>query len=251
MNDLLRNSKMFLTRNAPTILTGIGAVGVVATSVLAVKSTPKALRLLEEAEQEKGEKLTKFEAVKVAGPVYIPSVLVGASTIACIVGANVLNKHHQAALTSAYALLDNSYKEYRKKVEELYGKEVDERVKEEIAKDKYDENDISVDGKKHLFYDDFSGRYFESTTENVLRAENYINRQISVWGGTYLNEFYEQLGIPTTDYGDYLGWSAGGLMEMTWEQWLDFDHKKVIMDDGLECFIITMSTEPMFDYEYY
>ena len=47
------------------------------------------------------------------------------------------------------------------------------------------------------------------------------------------------------------GWLRGGMMEMTWSDWLDFYHEKSVMDDGLECQIITMSTEPMFDYEYY
>ena len=90
----------FLTRNASTILTFIGAGGVIATSVIAVKATPGALKLLERAKEEKGEDLTTLEKVKVAGPAYIPAVVTGASTIACIFGANVLNKRNQASLMS-------------------------------------------------------------------------------------------------------------------------------------------------------
>ena len=140
MNNLLSRSKLFCKRNGSTILTCIGGAGVVATTVLAVKATPKAIKLLEKAEEEKGEKLTKTEIVKVAGPVYIPTILSGASTIACIFGANILNKRKQASLMSAYALLDNSYKEYRGMVSELYGEEAEERIKSELAKDKYDED---------------------------------------------------------------------------------------------------------------
>ena len=121
MNKLMYRSVMFCKRNATNILTGLGGIGVVATSVMAVKVTPKALTLLEEAEAKKGEKLTKIETVQVAGTVYIPPILIGASTIACIFGANVLNKRQQAALMSAYILLDNSFKEYKNKVNELYG----------------------------------------------------------------------------------------------------------------------------------
>lgn len=251
MNKLLWQSKAFLSRNSSTILTCIGGIGVIVTSVMAVKSTPKALELLKEAEEEKGEKLTNFEKVQVAGPAYIPSVLVGVSTIACIFGANALNKHQQAALMSAYALVDSSYKEYRNKVAELYGEHADTRVKAEIVGDKYRKEDISVDDDKQLFYDDFSEQYFEARMEDVIRAEYEINRKISLWGGASLNEFYEALDIPTKDYGEYLGWSSGGLMEMAWSDWLDFDHEKVILEDGLECYIITMSVEPMYDYEYY
>ena len=89
--NLLSSSKLFLKRNSSTILTCIGAAGVIATSVLAVKATPKAMALLEQSEEEKGEKLTNMEKVQVAGPAYIPAAIVGASTIACIFGANVLS----------------------------------------------------------------------------------------------------------------------------------------------------------------
>lgn len=249
--NLLNRSKLFIDRNASTILTCIGGVGVIVTSVLAVKATPKAMQLLEEAKEEKEEDLTKLEVVKVVGPAYIPSVLVGASTIACIFGANILNKRKQAAIMSAYALIDNSYKEYKKKVVELYGEDADEEVREEVAKDRYKATDIEYSGEQQLFYDEFSGRYFESTMEKVIRAEYEINRKISLWGAAFLNEFYEELGIPQVDYGEHLGWSSGGLMDYTWSDWLDFHHSKTLIDDDLECYIITMGVEPMYDYEYY
>lgn len=251
MGTFLNHSEMFLKRNASTILTCVGSVGVVVTSVMAVKATPKALELLEEAKQRKGEKLTKLEVVKTAGPVYIPAALVGVSTIACVFGANVLNKRHQAAITSAYALLDNSYKEYRNKVEELYGEDADDRVTEEIVKDKYDNEDLKVSDDKQLFYDEFSERYFEETMEKVLMAEYELNRQLAMNFGVYLNEFYELLGIDTKDYGDYLGWSTYELSEAYWYSWVEFTHKKVVMDDGLECTIIIMNMEPTFDFENY
>ena len=252
MNSFLRQSKLFCKRNASTILTCVGGVGVIVTSVMAVKATPKALRLLEEAKEEKGDTLTKFEVVKVAGPAYIPSVISGTATIACIFGANMLNKRHQAALMSAYALLDNSYKEYVNKVNELYGEDADDKITAELAKDAYEADEITLeDINNQLFFDDYSERYFETTMETLIRAEYELNRRISVNGGVYLNEFYELLDIPPVDYGTSLGWSVGSLMESTWNKWLDFEHKKVVMDDGLECYIVSMKVEPMFDYDYY
>lgn len=251
MNQLLSCTKSFCNRNASTILTCIGGVGVVVTSVMAVKATPKALTLLEKAKEEKGEELTKLETVRVAGPVYIPSVITGVSTIACIFGANTLNKKKQAALMSAYALVDNSYKGYKAKVKELYGEEVNTEVVEEITKDEYEENDISVEDNKLLFFDNFSMRYFESTMEDVILAEYNLNRQIAINSGAYLNEFYDFLNIPQVDYGQELGWSQSILSSMYWAEWLDFDHHKVVMDDGLECYIITMRQEPVIDFAYY
>lgn len=125
----------FIKKNGATILTCLGAAGVIATAVTAVKATPKAMFLLNEARKEKGEPLTKLEVVKVAGPLYIPSILIGVSSIACIVGSNVLNKQKQAALVSAYTMLDQSYKEYKNKVIELYGDETDKAVEEELVKE--------------------------------------------------------------------------------------------------------------------
>lgn len=249
--SLLQSSMIFLKRHASTILTCAGGAGVITTSVMAVKATPKALALLENAKEEKGEDLTKLETIKIAGPAYIPSVIIGASTIACIFGANALNKRQQAALMSVYALLDSSYKNYKNKVLELYGEDANQRVKEEIAKDKYDEDPQEVEDGKQLFYDDYSQRYFESTTEDVLRAENELNRMLAMEYGVCLNKFYELLGIERTDYGDYLGWFSGELVEAYWYSWIDFHHTKVVMEDGLECTIITMGMEPTFGFEDY
>ena len=159
-----------LCDNSSTILTCVGAIGVIATTVMAVKATPKAVEILREAEDEKGEALTKLEVVNVAGPLYIPTVLAGISTIACIFGANVLNKRNQASLMSAYALLDNSYKEYMKKTEELYGDEADSRVKEELAKDNYEEDAIvSNDEDEILFFDYRTLQYFQGRMDDIIQ----------------------------------------------------------------------------------
>ncbi len=250
MNAFINTSKHFIKRNGSTILTCLGGVGVIATAVTAVKSTPKALQLLEAAKEEKGEELTVVETVKVAWKPYIPSVLIGAGTLACVFGANVLNKRQQAALMSAYALLDNSYKEYRKKVDELYGEGSDREIKNEIAKDHYNENDDYGDGLE-LFYDEFSQRYFISTELDVLKAEYELNRILSESCGAFLNEFYDLLELDIVDYGNYLGWSTCELVESYCACWVDFRHTKVEMEDGMECTIISFMQDPIFDFENY
>ena len=249
MNGLIHGSKLFIKRNASTILTCVGGVGVVTTAVMSVKATPKALALLADAEEEKGEELNYVEKIKIAGPVFIPSILIGAGTLACIFGANVLNERKQASLISAYTLLEASYNEYKNKVLELYGEEGAGEIRKEIAKDHYEETDIADD--KQLFYDEFSQRYFESTLEDVLRAEYTFNRMISTEYGVFLNDFYDLIGLEEVDYGNYMGWMDTQLVEDTWYCWLDFIHTKVVMDDGLECTIITFGYEPVFDFENY
>ena len=249
MNNLLSKSKLFLSRNASTILTVAGGVGVAATSVMAVKATPKAMQLLKEAEEQKGEKLTKIETVKVAAPVYIPSVAVGVGTIICIFGANALSKRQQATLMSAYALLDQSYKDYKNKVEDIYGEDADAKIKTEIAKDKYEESNIPpVEEGNKLFYDFFSNRYFESTNFKVQQAEYNLNRHLAMKDYATLNEFYELLGLPPIDVGEEYGWTPGACLDMYWQSWIDFSHEHIEMEDGLECCVITMQTEPILNF---
>lgn len=251
MNKLLNGSKLFVRKNASTILTCIGGAGVIATSVLAVRATPKALMLLENAKEEKGESLTKMEVVKTAGPAYIPAALVGMSTIACIFGANALNQQRQAALMSAYALLDNTYQQYKSKVIDLYGEEADLRVREDMAKDKYAGDNGLPNGDAILFYDEFSERYFNTTMADMLKAEYEVNKKLSNFGEVCLNEFYELVGLIKVDYGDYLGWSTVDLYEMYGERRVNFHHEKFILDDGLEGYIIVLSREPMPGFENY
>lgn len=236
--NLLNSSKLFLRRNSPTILTFLGAAGVVATSIAAAKATLKAMALLEKTKEEKGEELTKLEIVKVAGPAYIPAVAIGASTIACIFGANALNKKTQASIMSAYALLDTSYKQYKSKVKELYGENSDRNVKKEIAKDKFKDNDIHINNEKILFFDFYSLRYFESTERLVLKAENRVNDLLKLYGRASLNDFYESLGMPTAYTGYELWWNVQKCPSV------EFTHDITTMDDGLECCVISMSVEP-------
>ena len=152
-----------------TLLTCMSAIGVVATAVLTAKATPKASTLIEDAERKKDRALTKLEKVKEAAPAYIPAIVTGISTIACIFGANVLNKKSQASFASAYALLDASYKEYQDRVRELCGEEVDYQIKEDMVKDSYYDQGFVVPEGEHLFYDLNSLQYFTASLEDVIQ----------------------------------------------------------------------------------
>lgn len=251
MNKLVRSTKLFVSRNGSTILTCIGGVGLVATAVLTAKATPKAMTRVENAQKEKGDDLTKLETVIAAAPAYIPPILTGLATFACMFGANSVSKRQQASLISAYALLDNSYKEYKKKVEEVYGEGSNEKVKAEIAKDKYEESELKPAEGMQLFYDDFSGRIFESTMAKVKEAEYNINRDLSMYGCATLNEFYKYLGLVPVDGGDELGWSSGMNFDYYWQEWIDFGHLKTTIGDGLECISITIFSEPSLGWEEY
>ena len=264
MNNLAHHTKSFLGRNASTILTIIGGVGVVGTAVLAATATPKAQALVEEARVEKGEELTVWETVKVAAPVYIPAVAAGAGTLMCIFSANVLDKRSQAAVTSAYALINEAHNRYKDKLKELYGEEAHNKIVDAIMVEKAEETrvcnynltsycDLSIaDGtsEPRLFYDEYSNRFFETTVEQVMNAEYHLNRNFVLRGFAYLNEFYEFLGLEPTDYGSKVGWSIDDDCIF----WIDFNHRKALMDnDTLEAVVIETpwgpSIEAMEDYQ--
>lgn len=130
------NVKMTLKRNSPKILTILAAMGTVSTAFATARATPKALLLIREAESQKGEDLTALEKVKVAAVPYIPAVLLGSATVICIFGVQMLNRKTQSSMASAYALLDQSFKDYRRKLKELYGDEADKKVIEALAVEK-------------------------------------------------------------------------------------------------------------------
>ena len=250
IGSLLQKSKFYLKRSSPTILTCVGAIGVVATSVLAVKATPKAVDIIQAREgiDHEGNYYgpTKLEVIQLTWKCYIPAALVGLSTIACIFGANVLNKRNQASLASAYALLRESYQQYRKAANTVYGEDADSKIKVQIAKDAYVSadgysvysSDLDSESEKILCYDLFSQRYFTSTMAAVLNAQYHINRNFQLKGSVSINEFYEFLGIDKIENGDDIGWSINELME-DGIIWLDFDNRHTVLDDGLECCVIS------------
>ena len=95
-----------------------------------------------------------------------------------------------------------------------------------------------------LFYDSFSKRYFESSINRVIQAEYYLNRDFALSGHLPVNHFYEFLGLELMDGGDDIGWSVeSGLC------WIDFDHRKTILDDGLEVYAIYMEWLPTTEWD--
>lgn len=231
------NLKTFIKRNASTILTIAATGGIIGTTVTAIKATSKNETLFT-------ADMTKKERLKRALKVYTPTIIFATSTIACIVGSNSINKNLQASLTSAYALIDQSYKKYKNKLIELEGPDLDKRIKDEIMKDtvkcippKLDINDPFFgqadeldyfEGKDAvIFYDPYSDRYFESTAYKVKNAEYHLNRNFAQSGCCDLNEFYDFLGIEPTDYGNAVGWT----MESGYSS-IDFIHRRVDLDDS-------------------
>lgn len=219
----------FIKKNAPAILTILGSVGVVGTSVLAAKGHIDA----------KSKTKTAIKA-------YSPAILVGGSTIACIIGSHAISKNQQASLLSAYVMLNNAYLEFREKSKAVYGEDAEINISKEIAKGKYDESiwaDKGVETK--LFYLDSYG-YFESTTERVLQAEYLLNKKFKDEGWCNINDLHEFLDLEPVNGGEYQAWYSNSCRihdeEPAFEGIIDFVHDLVDLPTGMEATLITLVT---------
>jgi hypothetical protein len=250
--------KIFLKRWTPTILSSISVIGVVATAVMAVKATPKAIRLIDREIYRRNEDIDKpianlrpMDMVKVAWQCYIPSAAIGVATIGCIFGSNILNRRNQAHLVSAYALLDQAYKNYREAACSAFGDDADSKIKVEMAKASYVsadgcyiyESNLDQSGEKILFYDSFGLRYFSTTMASVLNAQYHINRNLALRCSVSLNEFFEFLGLSKIIGCDNIGWDINEMISSGFV-WLDFDNRHTTMEDGMECYIISSMCDP-------
>ena len=244
---IFKNVKSGLSRHSPEILIGIGLAGMITTSVLAVRATPKAICLIEDAKKEKQEDLKPIEIVKVAWKPYIPAMVTCVVSASCIIGASSVNARRNAAIATAYKLSETALTEYKEKVIETIGEKKEKTIREQIDKDHIEKNPASknqiiMTGRgETLCYDTLSGRYFKSDLEQIKRIRNDLNARLISEMYISLNEFYDELGLDHTILGDDLGWNMDdGLLE------LDFSTQ--LSDDGRPCIVINYTPAPKYDY---
>ena len=213
IKHFINGVKKGTTKHAPDILTGIGVATMFGTVVLAVKATPAALELIEEAKQEKKvDKLTPVETVQATWKCYIPAAISGAVSVGCIIGANSVNARRSAALATAYTLSETAFNEYRDKVKETIGEKKETEVRKSVARDKVKQAPVNegaiiyTNRGNTLCYDALSGRHFYSDREVLKKGANEINRRMRTELFISLNEFYQEIGLPPIDLGDDIGW---------------------------------------------
>ena len=251
-SNLIKSIKTTITSHGPEILTGIGIAGMIATSIMAVKATPKAIKLIEEKKKELDhEKLTPVETVQATWKCYIPAVVTGVTSTACLIGASSVNARRNAALATAYNLSKTALTEYKEKVVETVGEKKEKAIREEIAKDKLEKNPVSskeviiTDRGTTLCYDGIFGRYFRSDRDAIQKAINHVNRQI-IAGDMYvsLNEFYSEIGLTPVEIGDKLGWNID-------DGPIDVEFSSQLAEDGTPCLVIGYTVAPRYDYSRY
>jgi hypothetical protein len=237
-------------KHSPEILMGVGVVGIVTGTVMACRATMKLNDILEEA-QETRDKIKEVESnpdyedkyteedakkdltinyvqtgVKVA-KLYAPAVAVGVAGVGCVLASHDIMKKRNVALSAAYLTVDKSFKEYKQRVVDRFGEEVEKEIRygikaEEIVETVTDEegNETTVTETvktmNPTLYSDYA-RFFDEASpcwQNdpeynlmFLRAQQqYANDLLRAKGRLFLNDVYEMLGIEKTKAGQIVGW---------------------------------------------
>lgn len=269
--NIFKSFRRSISKHSPEILTGLGIAGMVTTVVLAVKATPKALKLIEEEttkkindqveegkdwEDEVTVKLTPIETIKVAWKPYIPAAISGVVSVGCLIGANSVNAKRNAALATACQLSATALSEYKEKVNETVDEETKQIIEDKVAKEKLKKNPISqkeekelrdqeliLDNHNFLCYDAGGNLYFRSDENSIRAAINKLNEKMND-GDPYvsLNDLYSELNVRGTDVGELLGWNRHreGLIEPI--------ITSQIATNGEPCIVLGYSTAPAYDY---
>ena len=205
VNNLLKGAK----KHSPEILTGIGIAGFIGTVVLAVSATPKALQNIEE---NCGEEKSVTDVIKYGAKYYIPAVITGAASTACIIGSSRINLKRNAALTTAYAISETFAKEYKDAVLEEIGPEKQKEIETKVAEKRMEKNPIEnsviiqTPERGARFYDPYSNSYFESNVHKLNSAINQVNNMLMQELYATLSDFYYAAGLPISKSSDLIGW---------------------------------------------
>lgn len=269
VTKLFNTIKTGVGRKSPEILIGLGIAGMITSTVLAVKATPKALELIEaekcrqnrdlikEAKtagnQECGQitKLKPVEIVKVTWKYYIPAIVTGGVSIACLIGSNSVNARRNAALATAYKLSETALTEYKEKVVEEIGEQKEKVIREKIAQDHVDKNPevnksevVVVGSGDVLFLEPVCGKPFKSDIETVRKVINDFNYRMTTGQEEYisLSEFYDEFNLQHTVASDSLGWNLGR------DGQIEIDFLAAKTEDGKPCLELDYRVAPRYDY---
>lgn len=240
--SILSQTVTLLKKESPMILGVLGAAGVVLTAISVAKATPKAEKALEGIEDA-----PTIEKAKIVAPIYAKSALIGTATIACIVGSTILNGKQRIAVASAYMMLDQTYKQYKDKVDDIFGEGSSRKVERELTKEKLESLPRPKYDDTMIFYEKHRDEFFERNMQDVQEAMYQLNRKLAMDGEVSLNDLYDFLNLDHTKEGNELGWSSYLMAEKNPKVWIDYELDLIKTDDGLECYEIVI-TDPTPDY---
>ena len=250
MTRSLNRAGLKLKKYSPEILMVAGVVGTVTSGVMACKATLKVTEVLDSSKKqidtihevletpELKEKYTEEDGKKDLALVYVqtgvklaklygPSILLGAASIGCMVGSNRILRKRNIALAAAYATVDRGFKEYRSRVVERFGKELDRELRYNIKAKEIEETVVNEDGTEStvtktvevmdpnhyspyaIVFDDGNRGWDkdpELTKFFLIQQQNYANDLLKSRGHLFLNEVYDMLGAKRTKAGAQVGW---------------------------------------------
>lgn len=239
-----------LKKRSPEILVVAGVIGVITSAVMACKATTKAKDIIEQtkedidkihdvlADESLTEEYTVEDSKKDLAIVYLqtgvkfaklygPSVLLGAFSITSILASNNILRKRNVALAAAYATVDKGFKEYRSRVVERFGEEIDRELKYNLKAKKVEETVIDENGKEkkikstinvsdqkaqsdYSFFFEADNPYWKKDGNYnrmfLLAQQQYANDKLRANGYLYLNDVLDTLGIPRTKAGQIVGW---------------------------------------------
>lgn len=242
-----------MKKHSPEILLAAGIVGTVASAVMACKATLKVNEVLDTAKEdidkiheatekgvtEAGKPYTPEDSKKELAVVYVrtvvdfaklygPAVILGSLSITSILASNNILRKRNVALAAAYAAVDNGFKEYRDRVIDRFGKELDRELKYNLKAKEVEEVVMNEDGSEttvkktievtdesvghspySVIYDDGCIGWTKDPELNkffLMNCQDYANRQLKEKGHLLLNDVYEMIGIPKTKAGHVVGW---------------------------------------------
>ena len=241
-------------KHSPEILIVTGVVGIIASTVMACKATTKVNDIVDETKEtigtihdsvgkglhtSDGEEYTQEVANKDLAIVYVqtglkfvklygPSVALGIASIGCIVGSNHILRKRNVALAAALTAMETSFKEYRGRLIDRFGKDLDRELRFGIKAKEVEEKTVDENGKEStvtktvevvdpnavhsiysvVFCEGNSGwtRNAELNKVFLIQQQNYANDKLRLNGILTLNEVYDMIGAPRTAYGQIAGW---------------------------------------------
>ena len=260
----------FLKAHAGWVLTTLGSAGMIGTVILVGKETPAAEEAILDAESDsvsewidenhldaedlakmedfpKEAYLSAWEKVKIATPIYLPAILMGAGTLACFWGSQIFNVKKQAALTAAYGALVMQFDQYREAIKAEYGEEADKKALEvsrmEVKRLRDELKKLNEECGPQLYeFASLPGVIFENRPAQITNAIMHYNRNLMLRGWNDLHELYHFVGIPESCYdkkeASEYGWQLDE-NEVTWGvTYVDFYFQKVKSKFGKEVNVI-------------
>ena len=250
MNNPLTYIKPFVSKHEPEILMSMGIGGMIFSLAWGIKASFKAARAIDKYKETYGkDKLTAKETIKLTWKLYLPTVLSVAASVPCVIMSNKVSNKRYAAIATAYTISEAALQEYKDKTKEIIGEKKTKQIEESISDDRVNKtysggNQVILTGNgDSLFYEPLSGRYFKSNWNDILKAANELNSEAitNMSGQTTLNDWFQKIGLETTEIGETLGWN---LMNNS-SNLIDISISSHITKDNVPCGAIYYNRQPV------